>query len=169
MIRFVDEVAAYSNVVRIGYARVSGRSQDHQMQLDALAAASCREVIVETASTRGERPKLRATLDALKPGDTLVIYKPDRVARSIKELLVLLEDELHARSINLHILTGICAGLHKPNAASMAEKMLFLVAAFFRSRVRVVSVQIKDFDTQNRRPVPPTAAWPVGRMTQLTT
>jgi DNA invertase Pin-like site-specific DNA recombinase len=129
MIRFVDEVAAYSNVVRIGYARVSGRSQDHQMQLDALAAASCREVIVETASTRGERPKLRATLDVLKPGDTLVIYKPDRVARSIKELLVLLEDELHARGINLHILTGICAGLHKPNAASMAEKMLFLVAA----------------------------------------
>jgi DNA invertase Pin-like site-specific DNA recombinase len=122
-------VAAYSNVVRIGYARVSGRSQDHQMQLDALAAASCREVIVETASTRGERPKLRATLDVLKPGDTLVIYKPDRVARSIKELLVLLEDELHARGINLHILTGICAGLHKPNAASMAEKMLFLVAA----------------------------------------
>jgi hypothetical protein len=44
MIRFVDEVAAYSNVVRIGYARVSDRSQDHQMQLDALAAASCREV-----------------------------------------------------------------------------------------------------------------------------
>jgi DNA invertase Pin-like site-specific DNA recombinase len=129
MIRFVDEVAAYSNVVRIGYARVSGRSQDHQMQLDALAVASCREVIVETASTRGERPKLRATLDVLKPGDTLVIYKPDRVARSIKELLVLLEDELHARGINLHILTGICAGLHKPNAASMAEKMLFLVAA----------------------------------------
>ena len=84
---------------------------------------------METASTRGERPKLRATLDVLKPGDTLVIYKPDRVARSIKELLVLLEDELHARGINLHILTGICAGLHKPNAASMAEKMLFLVAA----------------------------------------
>ncbi len=129
MILFVDEVAAYSNVVRIGYARVSGRSQDHQMQLDAVAAASCREVIVETASTRGERPKLRATLDVLKPGDTLVIYKPDRVARSIKELLVLLDDELHARGINLHILTGICAGLHKPNAASMAEKMLFLVAA----------------------------------------
>jgi DNA invertase Pin-like site-specific DNA recombinase len=36
----------------------------------------------------------------LKPGDTLVIYKPDRVARSMKELLVLLEDQLHARGIN---------------------------------------------------------------------
>ncbi|MBV9162626.1 MAG: recombinase family protein [Pseudonocardiales bacterium] len=125
----MNEVSSYSNAVRIGYARVSGRSQDHQLQLDALAAAGCREVVVETASTRGERPKLRATLDALKPGDTLVIYKPDRVARSMKELLVLLDDELHARDINLHILSGICAGLHKPNAASIAEKMLFMVAA----------------------------------------
>jgi DNA invertase Pin-like site-specific DNA recombinase len=126
---FVDGVAAYSNAVRIGYARVSGPTQDHQLQLDALAGAGCREVIVETASTRGERPKLRAALDALKPGDTLVIYKPDRVARSMKELLVLLEDDLHARGINLHILTGICAGVHRPNAASIAEKMLFMVAS----------------------------------------
>lgn len=125
----MDAVPAYSNTVRIGYARVSGRSQDHQLQLDALADAGCREVIVETASTRGERPKLRATLDALKPGDTLVIYKPDRVARSMKELLMILEDDLHARSINLHILTGICAGLHRPKAASIADKMLFMVAA----------------------------------------
>ncbi|MGH3610050.1 MAG: recombinase family protein, partial [Pseudonocardiaceae bacterium] len=115
--------------VRIGYARVSGRTQDHQLQLDALAAAGCREVVVETASTRGERPKLSAALNALKPGDTLVIYKPDRVARSMKELLVLLEDDLHAKDVNLHILTGICAGLHRPNAATIAEKMLFVVAA----------------------------------------
>jgi DNA invertase Pin-like site-specific DNA recombinase len=126
---FVDGVSSYSNSVRVGYARVSGRSQDHQLQLDALANAGCREVIVETASARGERPKLRAALDALKPGDTLVIYKPDRVARSMKELLVLLEDDLHAKNINLHILTGICAGVHRPDAASIAEKMLFMVAS----------------------------------------
>jgi DNA invertase Pin-like site-specific DNA recombinase len=99
------------------------------MQLDALAAADCREVIVETASTRDARPKLHATLATLKPGDTLVIYKPDRIARSMKELLVLLEDELHAREINLEILTGICAGLHKPNGQTIADKMLFMVAA----------------------------------------
>lgn len=120
---------AHSNAVRIGYARVSGRSQDHQLQLDALADANCREVIVETASTRGNRPKLRHTLNKLHPGDTLVIYKPDRVARSMKELLVLLEDELHAREVNLDILSGICAGLHKPTGATIADKMLFMVAA----------------------------------------
>ncbi|WP_371403485.1 hypothetical protein [Kribbella sp. NBC_00662] len=42
-----------------------------------------------------------------------MVCKPDRIARSMKELLVLLEDQLHARTINLHILTGICAGTHR--------------------------------------------------------
>ena len=47
----------------------------------------------------------------------------------MKELLVLLEDELHARQVNLHILSGICAGVHRPSSRSIADKMLFLVAA----------------------------------------
>ena len=120
---------AYDNSVRIGYARVSTRAQEHQAQLDALAAAHCREIITETATTRGDRPKLREALGTLQAGDTLVIYKPDRIARSMKELLVLLEDQLHARGINLHILTGICAGIHRPDGATIADKMLFMVAA----------------------------------------
>ena len=120
---------AYDNSVRIGYARVSTRTQEHQAQLDALAAAHCREIIVETASTRGDRPRLREALGMLEVGDTLVIYKPDRAARSMKELLVLLEDQLHGRGINLHILTGICAGIHRPDGATIADKMLFMVAA----------------------------------------
>ena len=122
-------VPAYDNSVRIGYARVSTRAQEHQAQLDALAAAHCREIITETASTRGDRPRLREALGQLQAGDTLVIYKPDRVARSMKELLVLLEDQLHAHGINLHILTGICAGIHRPDGATIADKMLFMVAA----------------------------------------
>ena len=75
-------------------------------------------------STRGDRPKLREAPGQLQSGDTLVIYKPDRVARSMKELLVLLEDQLHARGINLHPLTGICAGIHRPDGATIADKML---------------------------------------------
>jgi hypothetical protein len=47
-------------------------------QLDELAAAQCREILVETASTRGGGPKLREALGQLKADDTLVIYKPDR-------------------------------------------------------------------------------------------
>jgi DNA invertase Pin-like site-specific DNA recombinase len=131
---------AYDNSVRISYARVSTRTQDHQAQLDALAAAHCREILVETASTRDDRPKLRKALGQLQAGDTLVIYKPDRVARSMKELLVLLEDQLHARGINLHILTGICAGIHRPDGATIADKMLFMVAAM-AAEISVISTR----------------------------
>ena len=69
----VDILPGFDNSVRIGYARVSTRAQDHQTQLEALAAAHCREVVVETASTRDGRPKLDSTLAALHAGDTLVI------------------------------------------------------------------------------------------------
>jgi DNA invertase Pin-like site-specific DNA recombinase len=62
---------AFDNSVRIGYARVSTRAQEHQAQLDALAAAHCREIITETASTRGDRPRLRQALSQLQAGDTL--------------------------------------------------------------------------------------------------
>ena len=127
---------AYDNSVRIGYARASTRAQRTPAQLDALAAAHCPEVIVETASTRGDRPKLRQALGKLQAGDTLVIYKPARVARSMKELLVLLEDQLHARGINLHILTGICAGLHRPDGSTIADKMLFMAAEMERDLIR---------------------------------
>ena len=74
---------------------------------------------METASTRGARPKLASALAMLPAGDTLVIYNPDGVARSMNELLVLLEDQLHSRGIGLHILTGICAGLHRPDGATI--------------------------------------------------
>jgi DNA invertase Pin-like site-specific DNA recombinase len=127
--RLMSIAPAFDNSVRIGYARVSTRTQDHQAQLDALDSAHCREILVETASSRDARPQLRRALEILRAGDTLVIYKPDRVARSMKELLVLLEDQLHSRGISLHILSGICAGLHRPDGATIADKMLFLVAA----------------------------------------
>ncbi|WP_243710333.1 recombinase family protein [Micromonospora sp. KC213] len=123
------DAALPHNRIRVGYARASTRGQDHRAQLDALAAAHCREVVVETASTRAERPKLRAALDRLQPGDTLVIYKPDRLARSMKELLVFVEDELHARGVVLEILTGVCAGIHRPDGAGLADRLLFAVAA----------------------------------------
>jgi hypothetical protein len=63
--------------VRIGYARVSPRERDHQAQLHALAGVHCREIVVETASSRNARPQLRRTLAMLRADDTLVIYKPD--------------------------------------------------------------------------------------------
>ena len=127
--QLVSIPAGFDNSVRIGYARVSTRAQDHQAQLDALAAASCRESWWRPPAPATGGRSCAAPSPRWSPGDTLVIYKPDRVARSMKELLVLLEDQLHARGINLHILTGICAGLHRPDADTIADKMLFMVAA----------------------------------------
>ncbi|MGW4797104.1 recombinase family protein [Nonomuraea sp. NPDC004297] len=115
-------------------ARVSTRGQDHAAQLELLNAADCRDIVEETISTRRkDRPKLRSTVASLKAGDILVVTKPDRVARSVKELLVFLEDELAPRGVNLHILTGICAGIHRrPSAAHLDRSGL---SAGFRSDV----------------------------------
>ena len=58
----------------------------------------------------------------------------------MKELLGLLEDQLHVRGINLHILTGICAGIHRPDRATIADKMLFMVAAM-AAEISVISTR----------------------------
>ena len=63
----------------------------------------------------------------------------------MKELLILLEDELPARDINLEILTGICTGLHRPNVQSIADKMLFIVAAMAAEMERDL-IQERTFD-----------------------
>ncbi|MEV4182475.1 recombinase family protein [Streptosporangium canum] len=60
--------------------------------------------LTAAAGIRKDRPKLTATIERMTAGDTLVIYKPDRGARSVKELLVFLEDTLAPRGINLEIL-----------------------------------------------------------------
>lgn len=91
--------------MRVGYARVSTQEQDPALQLDALAAASCQRVFVEQASgAQRERPELRAALDYLRAGDTLVVWKLDRLARSLRQLIETVE-ALDARQIHLRSLT----------------------------------------------------------------
>jgi DNA invertase Pin-like site-specific DNA recombinase len=77
----------------VGYARVSSDSQDHAAQVDRLKAAGCGKVYAEKASggsTNG-RPELAKALKALRQGDTLVTVRLDRLARSIRDLLSLLD------------------------------------------------------------------------------
>ena len=76
----------------IGYARVSTREQETNLQLDALRRAGVTEIFEEKASSVGTRPELRRCLASLKPGDVFVIYKLDRVARSLPDLLSILAD-----------------------------------------------------------------------------
>jgi hypothetical protein len=68
----------------LGYARVSTTDQQPQLQVDALTAAGCYRVFTETASgARADRPILAQALDQLRPGDTLVVWKLDRLGRSL--------------------------------------------------------------------------------------
>ncbi|TCP18249.1 recombinase family protein [Simplicispira metamorpha] len=75
----------------IGYARVSTRDQETHLQLDALKKAGVEVVYQEKASAVSVRPELQRVLSTLKAGDVLVVYKMDRVARSLKDLLSILE------------------------------------------------------------------------------
>lgn len=77
--------------MQYGYARVSTRHQETALQLDALKAAGVTLIYQEKASSVGPRPKLKECLATLKPGDVLVFYKLDRVARSLKDLLAIIE------------------------------------------------------------------------------
>lgn len=71
----------------VGYARVSTLDQDTALQLDALHAAGVREIYQDRGSGVGPRPQLRAAIQRLDPGDTLVVWKLDRIARSLADLL----------------------------------------------------------------------------------
>lgn len=78
--------------MRIGYARVSTQEQDNSAQITALKAANCTRIYEEKASAgRWDRPELHRLLDQLREGDVFVVWKLDRLSRSLKDLLTLLE------------------------------------------------------------------------------
>ena len=73
---------------RIGYARVSTRDQNLDLQVEALNKAGCDKIYKDTISgTKSQRPGLDQALDNLRHGDTLVVWKLDRLGRSVKDLL----------------------------------------------------------------------------------
>ncbi|MFS1052683.1 recombinase family protein [Enterococcus casseliflavus] len=76
----------------VGYARVSTQDQDTALQIQALNAAGVTEIFEETASGANfDRPALWDCLSSLKSGDQFIFYKLDRVARSLSDLLKILE------------------------------------------------------------------------------
>jgi DNA invertase Pin-like site-specific DNA recombinase len=72
----------------LGYARVPTTDQQPQLQVDAMEQVGCYRVFTETASgARTDRPSLAQVLDQLRPGDTLVVWKLDRLGRSLGHLV----------------------------------------------------------------------------------
>src|SRR3954449_110332 len=77
-----------SAVANVGYARVSTLDQDLSLQLDALAAVGCGKVFEDRASgARADRAGLQAALDYVRDGEVLVVWKLDRLGRSLPPLV----------------------------------------------------------------------------------
>ncbi|RVT57396.1 recombinase family protein [Niallia taxi] len=90
--------------MKYGYARVSTIGQDLQAQLQRLEQEVCDEIYSEKfTGTKSDRPKFQEVLTALQPGDTLVVTKLDRFARSTSEALSIIK-ELFDRGIKVHVL-----------------------------------------------------------------
>lgn len=115
--------------MNIGYARVStndGR-QRLDLQIDALLAAGCAKKSIYTDQAAGgaiaERPQLSACLRALRDGDTLHVWKLDRLGRSLKELIGTVET-IHAAGAGLRVLTGKGADI---DTTTVAGRLIFSI------------------------------------------
>jgi DNA invertase Pin-like site-specific DNA recombinase len=90
--------------VLIGYARISTDDQNLALQHDALAAAGCEKIYEDRLSgARAERPGLTLALEVARAGDTLIVWRLDRLGRSLKDLITL-ADQLEQRKVGLRSL-----------------------------------------------------------------
>lgn len=89
----------------VGYARVSTQDQSLDLQSDALRTAGCEEIFSEKITGKQrERPELQNCLRMLRKGDVLVVWKLDRLARSLKDLVELIT-ELEAKKVGFRSIT----------------------------------------------------------------
>nr|WP_275226175.1 recombinase family protein [Candidatus Glomeribacter gigasporarum] len=121
-------------IMHIGYARVSMQEQDAQAQITALRAVGCKRIFQEKASGGcWDRPELHRLLEQLRKGDVVVVWKLDRLSRSLKDLLLTLEKiegaEADFQSLTESIDTATPAG-------RMMMQMVGSFAEFERAMLR---------------------------------
>lgn len=118
--------------MRYGYARVSTDEQRTHAQTDALEAAGC-EVIFEEKRSGGTmaRPLLHKMLDSLKPGDVVIVYKMDRIARSLRDLMDI-QDRIHRAGADFKSLTEVI------DTTSPAGRMIFQILGAFAEFERAI-------------------------------
>ena len=92
--------------MKYGYARVSTDDQSPALQLTALKRAGCKTIFKDEglSGATTKRPDLTRCLKALQPGDTLTVWKLDRLGRSLRDLITMLDD-LRARGVKFRSLT----------------------------------------------------------------
>lgn len=132
---FVKAAPAPAKGMLLGYARVSkGDDQSNALQVRALRAAGCRKIFEEAASGgRWDRPELHRLLDQLREGDVVVVWKLDRLSRSLKDVLHVMERIAAAgagfRSLTESVDTTTAAG-------RMMMQMVGAFAEFERAMIR---------------------------------
>ena len=113
--------------MKIGYARVSSSGQDLELQKQALHAAGCKKVYSESISGKdNNRTQLIALLESLRSGDVVFVYKIDRIARSLKGLIEIIE-QLKTKSVDL---ISLDSG-DKVDTTSPMGKAFFQIAGVF--------------------------------------
>ena len=105
----------FSNTMLIGYARVSTEDQHLHLQIDALKQAGCEKIFTdEMSGAKSERPGLGEALTFVRQGDTLVVWRLDRLGRSLKDLIQRIEElkerQVSFRSLSESIDTGSSGG-----------------------------------------------------------
>ena len=119
----------------IGYARVSTQDQVLDLQTEALQKAGCEKLFEDKISGRlADRPGLTKALDMLREGDTLVVWKLDRLGRSVKNLVDLV-NELHARGVQFKSLTDSI------DTATTSGRFFFHVMASLAEMERELTVE----------------------------
>src|SRR5436309_5847476 len=128
-------VSATGEHMILGYARVSkGEEQDTRMQETALRAAGVERLFTERASGgRWDRPQLHRLLDQLRPQDVVVVWKLDRLSRSLKDLLHLMERIAQAGAGFRSLTEAIDTTTH---AGRMLMQMVGSFAEFERAMIR---------------------------------
>jgi DNA invertase Pin-like site-specific DNA recombinase len=121
----------------IGYARVSTDDQEAQLQRDALTEAGCSRLFEDKASGKStDRPELPAVLDYLRAGDTLVVWKLDRLGRSLIDLVSIV-DGLRGRGIGFKVLTGALSAVDTTSAdGRLFFQIIAAMAEFERSLIK---------------------------------
>ena len=112
---------------KIGYARISTDDQSLDLQLDALKLAGCDRIFEEIQSgAKRDRPVLNECLATLSSGDTLIIWKLDRLGRSVKHLIEIVE-HLTEQNIQLYSITD---GIDVNRQSAMGQLYFNIFAAF---------------------------------------